>query len=72
VVAGAGLVGFSAGLLRLYWATPGAHEPGSPRPTPQGIGLAKDLWLLGAGLTLILDDLRDRSRDRNRNRRRPR
>jgi hypothetical protein len=33
------------------------HEPGDPRPTQQGIPLAKDVWLVGAGLTLILDDL---------------
>jgi uncharacterized membrane protein YphA (DoxX/SURF4 family) len=57
VVAGAGLVGFGAGLMRLYWATPGMHEPGDPRPTTQGIPIAKDTWLVGAGLTLILDDL---------------
>jgi hypothetical protein len=59
---GAGLVGFSAGLLRLYWATPGMHEPGDPRPTQQGVPLAKDVWLFGAGLTLILDDLTRRTR----------
>ncbi len=57
VVAGAALVGFGSGLMRLYWATPGMHEPGNPRPTPQGIPIAKDAWLVGAGLTLILDDL---------------
>jgi uncharacterized membrane protein YphA (DoxX/SURF4 family) len=57
VAVGAALCGFSAGLLRLYWATPGMHQPGSVRPTQQGTPLAKDLWLLGAGLTLILDDL---------------
>jgi hypothetical protein len=57
---GAGLVGFGAGLMRLYWATPGMHEPGSPRPTQQGIPIAKDSWLVGAGLTLLLDDLAGR------------
>ncbi|MBX6354781.1 MAG: hypothetical protein IRZ05_02875 [Micromonosporaceae bacterium] len=56
-VVGAGLLGFSAGLMRLYWATPGLHEPGDIRPTQQGIPFAKDAWLVGAGLTLILDDL---------------
>jgi hypothetical protein len=54
---GAGLFAFGGGLMRLYWATPGMHEPGDPRPTQQGIPLAKDVWLVGAGLTLILDDL---------------
>jgi uncharacterized membrane protein YphA (DoxX/SURF4 family) len=56
---GAGLCGFAGGLLRLYWATPGMHAPGDPRPTQQGAALAKDVWLAGAGLTLILDDLGD-------------
>lgn len=56
-VAGAGLLGFGAGLMRLYWATPGLHQPGSPRPTEQGISFAKDAWLVGAGLTLIADDV---------------
>lgn len=56
-LAGLGLTGFGAGLAQLYWKTPGMHEPGSPRPTHQGIALAKDVWLLGAGLTLFLDDV---------------
>jgi hypothetical protein len=56
-LAGLGLTGFAAGLLTLYWKTPGMHEPGSPRPTQQGIAIAKDVWLLGAGLTLVLDGL---------------
>jgi hypothetical protein len=54
-VAGAALTGFSAGLIQLYLKTPGMRQPGSLRPTPDGIGLAKDVWLLGAGLTLLLD-----------------
>lgn len=63
---GTGLAGFGAGLTRLYWKTPGMHEPGNPRPTQQGIGLAKDVWLLGAGLTLLLDDLLLRRRGMRR------
>jgi uncharacterized membrane protein YphA (DoxX/SURF4 family) len=59
---GAGLFGFTGGLMRLYWATPGMHEPGDPRPTQQGTPIAKDVWLAGAGLTLILDDLVGRGR----------
>jgi hypothetical protein len=54
-LAGLALTGFGAGLAQLYWKTPGMHEPGNPRPTLQGIPLAKDVWLLGAGLTLLLD-----------------
>lgn len=48
---------FSAGLLTLYLKTPGMRQEGSVRPTEQGNGLAKDVWLLGTGLTLLLDDL---------------
>ncbi|HEX5541328.1 MAG TPA: hypothetical protein VFX60_07155 [Micromonospora sp.] len=54
---GIGLAGFGAGLVRLYLKTPGMREPGSLRPTQQGTSIAKDVWLLGAGLTLLLDDL---------------
>jgi hypothetical protein len=63
-VAGAALTGFSAGLVQLYLKTPGMRQPGSLRPTQDGIGLAKDVWLLGAGLTLLLDRRRPaRSRE---------
>lgn len=56
-VAGAGLAAFATGLMQLYWKVPGLREPGSIRPTQQGTGIAKDIWLVGAGLTLALDDL---------------
>ncbi|MGN9779652.1 hypothetical protein ACTMS0_28435 [Micromonospora sp. H33] len=54
---GLGLAGFSAGLVQLYLKTPGMREAGSLKPTQQGTVLAKDIWLLGAALTLVLDDL---------------
>jgi hypothetical protein len=59
-LAGLGLAAFSAGLVQLYLKTPGMREAGSLKPTQQGIRLAKDSWLLGAALTLILDDLAHR------------
>jgi hypothetical protein len=58
---GLALCGFGGGLMRLYWATPGMHQPGDPRPTQQGVPLAKDSWLIGAGLTLVADDLMSRA-----------
>ncbi|MGN6523261.1 MAG: hypothetical protein ACTHMZ_08705 [Actinomycetes bacterium] len=58
VIAGAGLAAFGAGLVQLYLRTPGMRKPGSVAPTPEGIGLAKDVWLAGAGLTLVFDSLR--------------
>jgi uncharacterized membrane protein YphA (DoxX/SURF4 family) len=54
-VAGAALTGFSGSLLKLYWDTPGMHEPGDPRPTQQGVPMAKDVWMFGIGLGLVLD-----------------
>jgi hypothetical protein len=54
-IAGAGLTGFSGGLLGLWWRTPGLHEPGRPKPTPAGTAIAKDVWMLGIGLGLMID-----------------
>lgn len=58
VIAGAGLAAFGAGLVQMYLKTPGMRKEGSIAPSPQGIGLAKDVWLVGAGLTLVFDSLR--------------
>jgi hypothetical protein len=59
-VAGAALSAFSGALLGLYLKTEGMRQEGSLRPTPQGIPLAKDVWMLGIGLSLILDELVER------------
>jgi hypothetical protein len=56
-VAGAALTAFSGGLLGLYWRTPKLHEPDDPRPTPEGIPIAKDSWMLAIGLALMADAL---------------
>jgi len=60
VVAGAGLTAFSGGLLGLYAKTPGMRKEGTPFPTQQGIPLAKDVWMAGIGIGLVVDDLTDR------------
>jgi hypothetical protein len=52
-LAGALLTGFSGGLLGLYLKTPGMRKPGSLAPTPEGLGLAKDSWLVGIGIGLL-------------------
>lgn len=54
-LAGLGLTGFSGSLLGMWWRTPGMHEEGSPRPTQQGIAIAKDAWMLGIGTSLVID-----------------
>jgi uncharacterized membrane protein YphA (DoxX/SURF4 family) len=63
-VAGAALVGFSGALLNMYWNTPGMHEQGSPRPTPQGMPVAKDVWMMGIGLGLMADAAFEPAHDR--------
>ncbi|HUR51411.1 MAG TPA: DoxX family membrane protein [Mycobacteriales bacterium] len=62
VAAGAALTAFSGALLKMWWVTPGMHEEGLPRPTPEGTSAAKDVCLLGAGTALVLDGLSDGAR----------
>lgn len=57
VLVGGGLAAFSSGLLGLYVRTPGMRKPGTPLPTENGIPMAKDTWLLGIGLGLVIDEL---------------
>lgn len=58
-VAPAGLVGlglsaFATGLVGLYVRTPALHDK-YLRPTPGGIGIAKDVWLAAIGYGLVVD-----------------
>jgi hypothetical protein len=53
-VAGLALTGFSGGLLGLYLRTPGMRKPGSLAPTQEGLALAKDSWLVGLGVGLLV------------------
>ena len=62
-LAGLGLASFSAGLLGLYLRIPGMRQDGSLRPTQQGTPLAKDAWLLGIGLSFVLDAISSRGDD---------
>ncbi|MFF1649449.1 hypothetical protein [Streptomyces sp. NPDC058240] len=52
-LAGLALTGFSGGLIGLYLRVPGLREPGSLRPTQNGIPMAKDFWMLGIGLGFL-------------------
>ena len=61
-VAGAGLAAFSGGLLGLYMRTPGMRMNDSVRPSPEGLGLAKDSWLAAIGTGLVVDSLVTRGR----------
>jgi hypothetical protein len=53
-VAGTALTAFSGGLLGLYLRTPGMRKEGSLAPTQDGLALAKDAWLAGIGLSIML------------------
>jgi hypothetical protein len=64
VVAGLGLIAFSGAVLNMYWNTPGMHADGNPRPTPQGSGVAKDVWMLGIGVGLVADGLLEPAHDK--------
>ncbi len=59
-VAGAALTAFSGGLLGLYLKTPGMRKEGSLAPTEQGLSIAKDVWLLGIGVGLLVRGTVDR------------
>ncbi|SED74800.1 hypothetical protein [Ruania alba] len=52
---GLGLTAFAGSLVWLYLRTPGMTESDGIRPTPEGIGMAKDIFLLGIGLALLLE-----------------
>jgi hypothetical protein len=57
--AGLALTAFSGGMLQMYRKTPGMTESGGIRPTEAGTPIAKDVWMLGTGLALVLDGLID-------------
>jgi uncharacterized membrane protein YphA (DoxX/SURF4 family) len=61
-LAGAALTAFSGALVAMYWRTPALHKPGSFWPTPAGIGVSKDVWMLGIGLDLLADAATERRR----------
>lgn len=52
-VAGAGLTGFGASLIQMYLKTPSMTLDDGIRPSQEGTAVAKDVWLVGAGLTLL-------------------
>jgi hypothetical protein len=63
-VAGAALTAFALATLGLYLRTPGLRKEGSLRPTQQGIAISKDIWMVGIGLSLVIDEIAERSRNR--------
>ena len=53
-VAGGVLAAFGTGLVGMYLNTPGMTQDDGIRPTEEGTAVAKDVWLVGAGLTLAM------------------
>jgi hypothetical protein len=62
--AGVVLGGFSGSLLGLYWKTPGLHREHDPRPTHDGIPMAKDVWMAGSAAALVLGSIGRSDRQR--------
>ena len=60
-LAGIALTGFAAGLLGLYIRTPGLHDS-RMRPTQAGTAVAKDIWMAGIGIGLVVDAALSESR----------
>jgi hypothetical protein len=69
-LAGLALGVFGGSLTRLYLKAPGTRREGSIAPSQQGVGLAKDSWMLAIGTALVLDAVFGssgrRSRKKNR------
>jgi uncharacterized membrane protein YphA (DoxX/SURF4 family) len=57
LLAGATLTAFSGSLVAMYVRTPALRKPGSIWPSPAGVGVSKDIWMLGIGLALVADGI---------------
>ena len=53
-LAGIALIAFSGSLLSMYARIPFLHDK-FLRPTPGGVPMAKDIWMMGIGISLVLD-----------------
>lgn len=62
LMAGAALTAFSGGLLQAYRKTPGLTREDGIRPTPDGLAVAKDVWMFATGLALVIDGVVDDAR----------
>jgi len=54
-MAGLALTFFSGALITMYLRTPALHGPGSFWPTPAGMAVSKDIWMVGIGIGLLLE-----------------
>ena len=65
-LAGLALGVFGGSLTRLYLKAPGTRREGTVAPSQQGVGLAKDSWMLAIGTALVLDSVFGSRRKRSR------
>ena len=65
-LAGLALGAYGGSLTRLYLKSPGTRREGTIAPSQQGVGLAKDSWMLAIGTALVLDSLFGSRRKRSR------
>src|SRR4029453_7243058 len=56
-LAGLALGALGGSLTRRYRKAPGTRREGSIAPSHQGVGLAKESWMLAIGAALVLDGL---------------
>ncbi|OUM40978.1 hypothetical protein [Arthrobacter sedimenti] len=54
-LAGLALLAFSTGMMTMYFRTPELTQEDGIRPTQDGTSVAKDVWLVGVALSLLLD-----------------
>lgn len=50
----------------MYFKTPSMTQDDGIRPSQEGTAVAKDMWLVGAGLTLLSQGIAQRRRTRRR------
>lgn len=65
-MAALGLAAYSGGLLGMYMRIPGMRQHGSIRPTQDGMALAKDVWMAGIALTMLMDSGGSKKRKRSK------
>ena len=59
-LAGSALTAFSGGLFSMYLNTPEMTEADGVRPSQEGTGVAKDIFLVGSGLAITADSVANR------------
>lgn len=60
----AGLIGFSGMLMGVYLKTPSLTMKDGIRPTPAGMGIARDIFMLGSGVGLLVEEATTRGKKR--------